>query len=64
MQTLAKHASETCGGYRAHFIIDTGRNGNEEARASDCTAWCNLRGAGAISELKLLRVTLETARVR
>ena len=27
------------------MIIDTARNGNDEARSSDCKAWCNLRSA-------------------
>ena len=29
----------------ARFIIDTGRNGVANER-SDCSNWCNIRGAG------------------
>merc|ERR1712045_19736 len=33
-------------GMDAHIVIDTGRNGVPDAR-SDCSSWCNNRGAGA-----------------
>lgn len=32
-------------GYTPHFVIDTGRNGQESMR-NDCANWCNIRGAG------------------
>ena len=31
--------------YAPHFIIDTGRNGQEKMRL-DCANWCNIRNAG------------------
>jgi len=38
-QTLRKHAGEQCAGATPHMVIDTARNGNDGARASDCRAW-------------------------
>ena len=31
--------------FMPHWLIDTGRNGVDAAR-SDCSNWCNIRGAG------------------
>ena len=45
VQSLQKQF-ELATGWRPHFIIDTGRNGNPSSRTS-CTSWCNVRGAGA-----------------
>ena len=60
-QTLAKHTREQCGpagdgsssaastsAFEPHFIIDTGRAGNGNARTPErCHDWCNLNSAGA-----------------
>jgi cellulose 1,4-beta-cellobiosidase len=39
------HNFVTVANYSPSFIIDTGRNGVESAR-TDCSNWCNIRGAG------------------
>ena len=47
VQTLAKHARAVCPKFEPHFVIDTSRNGNADARDADaCDSWCNLRAAG------------------
>lgn len=45
VQTLRQHFLRRTG-WAPHFVIDTGRNGAPEGRAS-CETWCNVRGAGA-----------------
>ena len=50
MQTLSKHAREQCEGIfgEPKFIVDTGRNGNGNARKPEqCHDWCNVKEAGA-----------------
>ena len=44
VQSLSKNFEHRMG-YTPHFIIDTGRNGNEDMR-QDCANWCNIRDAG------------------
>lgn len=39
-------AADALLGIEAHVVIDTGRNGVVDMR-SDCSNWCNVRGAGA-----------------
>ncbi|KAJ8601608.1 hypothetical protein CTAYLR_008460 [Chrysophaeum taylorii] len=43
-KVLREFAEAAMPGFEPHFVIDTSRNGNPEAR-SDCSAWCNARGA-------------------
>ena len=48
MQTLSKHAREQCEGIfgEPKFIVDTGRNGNGNARKPEqCHDWCNVKTA-------------------
>ena len=47
VQTLAKYAHALCATLEPHFVIDTSRNGNVDARqVGGCDYWCNLRSAG------------------
>ena len=45
MAALAAAMSATVQGFKPKFIVDTGRNGVGNMR-SDCSNWCNPRGAG------------------
>lgn len=42
---MLQHNFQNSANYTPHFIIDTGRNGNEAMR-QDCSNWCNIRNAG------------------
>lgn len=45
VQMMSKMMSNSIAGFAPRWIIDTGRNG-VEAERSDCSNWCNIRGAG------------------
>jgi hypothetical protein len=45
VQAMANWASYEIDGFTPHWLVDTGRNGEEDVR-TDCSNWCNIRGAG------------------